>query len=272
MTKLIALDNGHGISTAGKRSPIFTDGTKSPLTGKNFFHEWEYNRGVVIYLDAELKRCGFKTVQVSPTDEDTPITTRANRARQSNADLLLSVHANALNGKWGTHGGIEQLVCGAESTRIGRLIQEEMVKELKLRDRGCKDGCWLGLVKSSGKIPVVLVEGFFMDGINESKLGFSDDFMKRSAIAIAKGICRAYGVNYVPHQPSKSIQQQQIKHEGEFEVKIATLSPAQERMRQRLVRAGLLAEGYEIKEHELALMSIIDIQQRRIAELEKKIK
>ena len=47
-------------------------------------------------------------------------------------------------------------------------------------------------------------------------------------------------------------------------MKVAKLTAAQERMRQRLVRAGLLSPDYEIKEHELALMSIIDILNRKL--------
>lgn len=57
--------------------------------------------------------------------------------------------------------------------------------------------------------------------------------------------------------------------EEELEVKVAVLTEAQERMRRRLVRAGLISEEYEIKEHELALFSVIDLQQQRIEKLEQ---
>lgn len=202
MTKLIALDNGHGLKTAGKRTPLFTDGTKSPYTGKNFMHEWEFNRQVVIYLDNELKRCGFKTVQVAPTENDVSITARCNVANNAKADLLVSIHANAFQGVWGSASGIETLTSkNKDSLFIGQHIQRAIVAETKLRDRGMKDGAWLGIVKQS-KMPTVLVEGPFMDNLNEAKLLLSDAFRKTFAIAVAKGICAAYNVQYIPFKPA----------------------------------------------------------------------
>lgn len=204
----IAIDNGHGINTPGKRTPIFTDGTRSPLTGKNFMHEWEYNRATAIILEEELKRCGFKTINVSPTEADTPLSTRLQRAKSARADLILSIHANAHLGVWGTANGTEQLVCGTESRRIGQIVQNQIVKDLGLRSRGLKDGCWLGLVgkitqngqrvPNPNGIPLVLVETAFMDNLTEAKLLLSDDFREKSAISIAKALCTAYGIKYVP--------------------------------------------------------------------------
>src|SRR5690606_5129989 len=107
MSILIAIDDGHGMETAGKRTPVFKDGTKSPQTGNNFTHENEFNRAVAKYLKEELERCGMKTIMVAPTDEDTPLETRVATANKAKADFYISIHANALNGKWGSHGGTE---------------------------------------------------------------------------------------------------------------------------------------------------------------------
>ncbi len=57
MSYTIALDDGHGMETAGKRTPKFNDGT--------FMRENEFNRAVVNYLNVELKRCGFKNTSNS---------------------------------------------------------------------------------------------------------------------------------------------------------------------------------------------------------------
>ena len=198
MTKLIAIDNGHGLNTNGKRTFNFTDGTKSPITGQPHMREWEFNHRVAQLLDIELKRCGFRTIMVSDTQDDTSITVRARRASQAGADVLVSIHANAFGTNWNSANGVETLVCGTESTRIGKLIQEEMVTASKLTDRKTKDGCWLGLVKNAGNMPVVLTEHAFMSNLSEAKLLMTEEFRKLSAVAIAKGICRAYGVKYVP--------------------------------------------------------------------------
>ena len=70
MSKLIALDNGHGIKTPGKRTPKWTDGTKSLYTKRDYMHEWEFNRGVVKRLKVELERNGFRVLEVSPTETE----------------------------------------------------------------------------------------------------------------------------------------------------------------------------------------------------------
>lgn len=194
----------HGIDTAGKRTPIFPDGTKSPETGKNFMHENEFNRAVVKYLDAELKRCGFRTILVAPTDADTPLETRVAIANNAKADLYVSVHANANTAKWGTWGGTETYTYGlnGESHRIGKIIHKYLMQGTPLRDRGVKDGSHLYVVKYT-TMPAVLVECAFMDNLEEAKLLLSDAFRKECAIEIAKGICEAYGVKYVSTSTEK---------------------------------------------------------------------
>ena len=195
--KLIAIDDGHGMSTAGKRTPVFPDGTKSPETGKNFMHENEFNRAVKRYLDKHLRASGFKTILVAKGDEDVPLATRVARANNAKADLYVSIHANALTGKWGTHGGTETYVYmgSKESERIGRIIHKHLMQGTPLRDRGVKKGNHLYVLRNT-KMPAVLVECAFMDNLEEAKLLLSDAFRRECAREIAMGICEAYGVKF----------------------------------------------------------------------------
>lgn len=196
MSILIAIDDGHGMSTSGKRTPVFTDGTKSPETGKNFMHENEFNRAVAKYLKTELERCGFKTLMVAPTDADTPLATRVATANNAKADFYISIHANANTGKWGTWGGAETLTYGSgESLRIGKIIHKHMMKGTPIRDRGVKDGSWLYVIKNT-KMPAVLVECAFMDNLEEAKMLLSDSFRRETARELAMALCEAYGVTY----------------------------------------------------------------------------
>jgi len=199
----VGTDNGHGLWTAGKRTPEFKDGTVSSYTGEPFMHEWEFNRAVVMYLVKELSRCGITPVELSPTEEDTSINSRCLNAYNAKVDLLLSVHANALTGTWNSANGIETLTSGVgESLRIGKIVQAELVKATGLRDRGMKDGSWLGLVKSTytKNIPVVLVECGFMDNDKEARLLLSDNYRRLCASAIAKGICISFNKPYIKEE------------------------------------------------------------------------
>ncbi len=52
MDKIIILDAGHGVDCAGKRSPIWGDGSQ--------LLEWEFNRDIVRRIAAMLKSGGNK--------------------------------------------------------------------------------------------------------------------------------------------------------------------------------------------------------------------
>jgi N-acetylmuramoyl-L-alanine amidase len=197
MSKLIALDNGHGIRTPGKRTPKWTDGTKSIYTKNDFMHEWEFNRGVVKRLKVELERNGFKVLEVSPTDIDTSIIRRTRAANLAKADIYVSVHANALGNVWNEKvNGIETLTSGkGESLALGKILQKHMVWASGLRDRGLKDGSWLGVVKGT-HMPAVLVECGFMDNPAEAKMLNMAEYRHQMAVALCKGICEYYNVVY----------------------------------------------------------------------------
>lgn len=211
---LIALDNGHGLETAGKRTPGFTDGTKSPYTGKSFMHEWEVNRRVVQLLKVELERCGFDVIEISPSEDDMPINDRYKKANAAGADYFLSVHANALYDYWNSANGIEVLAKQtessytsverarlAESYRIGRILQTKLVAATGLKDRCAglpnkileRDN--IGVLNWT-KMPANLVELGFMDNPKEAKLLLSEDYRKLCAVAIAKSLCEAFKVTY----------------------------------------------------------------------------
>lgn len=195
MTKLIALDDGHGMETAGKRTPKTPEG--------KVMKENEFNSRVVELLDAHLKRCGFKTLLVAPTDADTSLSERVKKANNAKADLYLSVHANANTGKWGSWGGIETYTWGkGESLRIGKIIHKYLLQGTQLRDRGVKDGSWLYVIKNT-KAPAVLAECGFMDNLYEARLLISEAYRQETAEELARAVCEAFGVKYVSPAPAK---------------------------------------------------------------------
>lgn len=196
----VALCDGHGMlkgfETKGKRTPEFPaeSGLKSE-TG-NFMFENEFNRAVVKYLDIELKRCGFKTLLVAPTDADTPLPDRVKLANDAKVDFYLSVHANALLGEWGTHGGIETFAYNStKSQAAAKIIHKQLLQGTPLRDRGVKDGSHLYVLKNT-TMPAVLVECAFMDNLGEAKLLLLDSYRRECATELAKGVCEYFGVAY----------------------------------------------------------------------------
>lgn len=203
MSKLIALDDGHGMQTAGKRTPTLPNGEVSEL-GENFMHENEFNRAVVKYLDIELRRCGFKTILVAPTDSDTPLSTRVKTANNNKADLYISIHANANTSEWGSWGGIETYYYpNSSSLKVATLLHNQLMKNNPLRDRGLKEGTWLYVIKNTN-MTALLFELGFMDSNTDYKYLLSDSYRKQCAIDICKGICEHYGVKYVAEVTASS--------------------------------------------------------------------
>lgn len=87
----ILIDNGHGVETAGKRSP---DGR---------LREYAYTREIAARLEKELVSRGIKAYRLVPEENDVPLSERVKRANKYGAEdvILLSIHCNAAgNGAW----------------------------------------------------------------------------------------------------------------------------------------------------------------------------
>lgn len=190
MSKLIAIDNGHGQNTPGKRTPLFPDGS--------FMHEWEFNHATAKYLETELQRCGFRTLMLSDTEDDTPLQRRTDRCNKANADFCISIHYNAVKGVWQTGAtGTETYSYPGNTAdaKYASIIHPYIVAAAGLKNRGCRQADF-HMVREP-MCPAVLVEYGFMDNLNDAKLALQDDFRKKCAIGTAKGICAAFGVIYV---------------------------------------------------------------------------
>lgn len=195
MSKLIALDDGHGMETPGKRTPVV------PGIGR-VIKENEFNRAVVNFLDQELRRCGFRTLLVAPGDDDVPLKQRTDLANAKGADVYISVHYNALSGTFERGGkGIETYIHtsikdGTPTHRLGTLVHKYLVQGTPLVDRGLKRADFHVLRET--KMPAVLVECGFMDNVYEAQLMLDVNYQKECAREITQAICEFFGVKYVP--------------------------------------------------------------------------
>ena len=163
----IFIDNGHGLMTAGKRSP---DGQ---------FREPFYNREIARRVVADLRDRGLDAELLVPEDDDISL---AERVRRVNAAcfllgkrnvILVSIHVNAAgNGsKWLNATGWSIYTCKGqtESDRLAEILCEAAIKNFPGRrirtnfsdgDSDWEEGFYI-LRKSL--CPAVLTENFFMD-------------------------------------------------------------------------------------------------------------
>lgn len=196
---LVALDDGHGMETAGKRTPYIASIGRS-------IKENEFNRAVVALLDKELKRCGFRTLLVAPTDADTPLKTRTDLANSKKANIYVSIHYDAFDSMFNGNDpeGFTIFVYLKNKTmnsgKLANCVLKYLKEGTKQQNRGVKEADFHVLRET--KMPAILTECGFMDNQREALLMIDPAFQKEVAVEHAKGICDYFGVAYVPEKVS----------------------------------------------------------------------
>lgn len=189
---LIALDDGHGMKTRGKRTPPIAE-----LNGRVIF-ENEFNREVVKLVDIELKHNGFETLLTAPTDEDVPLSERTNLANSKKANLLISFHFNAFTGRFETSKAegfsVHVHSRNGESAKIGDIVLKHLSQGTKQKNRGLVVQN-LHMTRET-KMPAILIEFGFMDNKREAMLMIDRAFQKECAQEVAKAVCEYYKVKY----------------------------------------------------------------------------
>ena len=157
----ILLDNGHGVDTPGKRSPIWKDGSQ--------LFEYEFNRDIVNRIAKGLSSLGIPFAVLVPEIKDISLPkrcTRVNTYASKEKCLLISVHANAGGGN-----GFEvyTTIGKTKSDGYASIIAEEFQKEfptMKLRtdmSDGDVDKESQFYILKNVACPAVLTENLFMD-------------------------------------------------------------------------------------------------------------
>ena len=163
----IFIDNGHGLMTAGKRSPDV------------LFREPFYNREIARRVVSDLRDRGLDVELLVPEDDDISL---AERVRRVNAAcfllgkqnvILISIHVNAAgNGsKWLNATGWSAYTCKGQtaSDKLAECLCQAAIKNFPGRrirtdmsdgDMDWEEGFYI-LRKSL--CPAVLTENFFMD-------------------------------------------------------------------------------------------------------------
>lgn len=179
---VVCLDPGHGVTTGGKRSP---DGT---------LREYEFNRAVAKKLKAILESKGVKVIMTVSGDEDASLSDRYNLANNSDADIYVSIHANAFgNGEdwydditgWeiyyhssSSHGKVlAQSIFDANKGKIGT----------KMRGGGPMTYDTLAVLRHTNMPSVLIEHGFFTSRTEVEKLK-SDSWRQLCAELDAAGI------------------------------------------------------------------------------------
>lgn len=190
----ILIDNGHGVDTAGKRSP---DGS---------LREYKYAREIAEKVVSELKKRGFDAERIVTEENDISLSERCRRINSicdrvgtKNA-ILVSVHCNAAgNGsEWMNARGWSAHVSLNASTRskafARSLIEAAENEGLKVRKYAHQVPYWsqnLAICRDT-RCPAVLTENLFQDNKEDAAFLLSEAGKETIVRLHVKGI-----INYI---------------------------------------------------------------------------
>lgn len=185
----VILDNGHGKETAGKRSPVWSDGSQ--------LFEWEFSRDIVRRLADILDSRNLEYVRLVPEDVDISLKERCRRAnvihdRTGGKCFLVSIHANAGGGTgWECYTTPGTTDADRIATALCGSFEKEFGKNFRMRfdhSDGDPDKEAQFYILRHTKCPAVLTENFFMDNETDCRLLLSDEGRQRIALAHYKAI------------------------------------------------------------------------------------
>jgi len=188
MSKLIILDNGHGSDTAGKRSPVWEDGSQ--------LFEYEFNRDIVKRISVLLNDAGIPHCVLVPELTDISLETRVRRANALYNELgknacLISIHANAGGGTgWECYTSVGKTKSDEYATIICRQFEKDF-PEWKMRfdnSDGDPDKESPFYILKNTNCPAILTENFFMDTEKDCRFIMSEEGRDRIARAHADAI------------------------------------------------------------------------------------
>ena len=173
---VILTDPGHGIDTAGKRSP---DGR---------LREYKYAREIAAEVVKRLKSMDYNAQQLVTEENDISLGTRCKRVNDickhfgaSNV-LVVSIHCNAAgaDGKWHDARGWQACVslnASAKSKQLASyLFDAAQAQELKMRSPKPGQKWWaqnLAICRDTN-CPAVLTENLFQDNLSDVEFLLSD--------------------------------------------------------------------------------------------------
>ncbi len=213
----IAIDAGHGLYTEGKRCLKSLD--------PNETREWQLNERVARYVVEHLQRAGHEVKRLDDVtgQTDVPLRTRSNTANSWGADFCISIHHNAgING--GSGGGVVSIVylkVGATTKRLQSGIYNNVIAQTGLKGNRAEPLTSMDLhICRETKMPAVLIECGFLDSSTDVPIILTDDFARKCALGIAKGIVAVAGGQIVEEVP----QVQNTPTEAKYYVQVGAYS------------------------------------------------
>ncbi len=173
--KTICIDAGHG-------------GKESGSVGPTAVAEKTINLQIAENLKKILESKGAKVIMTRVSDKYVDLYDRVHIANSNNAQILVSIHNNALpDGKnpYEEHGTTTYYY-HSQSIPLAKSIQKALVQLLGFKDSGIHNSSFV--LTRPTEVPSVLVEIGFMIYPEEYNLLIMPEFQEKAALGIASGL------------------------------------------------------------------------------------
>lgn len=190
MSKLIAIDAGHGMKTSGKRCLKSIDPSET--------REWALNDRIADRLQEMLNGYDCNVLRVDDTTgaKDIALSARVKAANSAKADVYVSVHHNAgING--GTGGGT---VVYYYSTAAARPLQAQKLYDSVVAKTGLRGNRSSKVIKNgfyvikNTNMPAFLIENGFMDSKTDTPIILTAEHAEKTAQGILDFLVDEYGL------------------------------------------------------------------------------
>jgi N-acetylmuramoyl-L-alanine amidase len=177
--KTIIIDPAHGGNDTGGRGQV-------SLLEKDVVMPIAHN------LEKLLKRAGANAVLTRQGDEDVPQEVRCQLARRENADVYISLHTFSSTDREVSGAAAKHPVNSKAGLALATYVQEELLKKIKVKDRGIAEELEDVL---PADIPAAKVEVVTITNIVEEVSLRGLTFQERAAEGVFNGIRNYFAVN-----------------------------------------------------------------------------
>lgn len=169
---IVVIDPGHG-------------GRDPGAIGIGGLREVDVITPIALQVARQLEQQGIQVVLTRQGDYFVDLAPRVEIAKRANADVFVSIHANAINMRRPDVNGIEVYHFG-RGEDLARAIHASILQSVNIADRGVRRARFF--VLRNNPMPAVLVEVGFVTGAEDAPKLSDPSFRSQMADAIARGI------------------------------------------------------------------------------------
>ncbi len=171
--RVVVIDPGHG-------------GRDPGAIGIGGLRETNVALPVSLQVATLLQQQGVTVVMTRTSEQTVELESRVQIAERANADIFVSIHANAISMSRPDVNGIETYYASDQGLPLARAIQNSLLQAVGGPDRGVRQARFYVIRRTS--MPAVLVETGFVTGARDAPLLRDPAYQQRLAQAIARGI------------------------------------------------------------------------------------